>query len=296
MIGVILTLSALAGATNSASRVVKMGTKRAAVLDMATWFRYGTMLILNAANLRHPGIAHGFFGRRGGVSEGIFASLNCGPGSGDDRDKVIENRRRAMQPLGVARLVTLYQIHSPKAVIVTQPWDVGENPQADAMATNLPGVALGILTADCAPVLFADAEAGVIGAAHSGWKGARGGVVESTVAAMESLGASRARIAAAVGPCISQPSYEVDTKFRDGFVAGDASNVRFFAAGARAGHFHFDLEAYVTMRLKQAGLAQIEALSVDTYARDADFFSYRRATHKGEKDYGREISAIALTP
>ncbi len=254
------------------------------------------MLILSAKNLAAPRIAHGFFGRQGGVSEGIFASLNCGPGSGDDRAKVMENRRRAMLPLGEALLVTLYQIHSPKAVIVTQPWAVGESPQADAMATNLPGLALGILTADCAPVLFADAEAGVIGAAHAGWKGALGGVVESTVAAMESLGASRARIAAAVGPCISQPSYEVDAKFRDGFIAGDATNARHFVTGARTGHFHFDLEAYVAVRLQEAGIATIETLSACTYARSSDFFSYRRATHMGEKDYGREISAIALLP
>jgi len=254
------------------------------------------MLILSAKNLTAPRIAHGFFGRQGGVSEGIFASLNCGPGSGDDRGKVMENCRRAMLPLGEPLLATLYQIHSPKAVIVTQPWEIGESPQADAMATNVPGLALGILTADCAPVLFADAKAGVIGAAHAGWKGALGGVVESTVAAMESLGASRARIAAAVGPCISLSSYEVDGKFRDGFIAGDASNARFFVSGARAGYSHFDLEAFVASRIQESGIGSIETLSACTYARDADFFSYRRATHKGEKDYGREISAIALSP
>ena len=254
------------------------------------------MLILRAQNLFLPRIAHGFFGRQGGVSDGIYASLNCGPGSGDDRVKVIENRRRAMQALGAdARLLTLYQIHSAKAVTVTEPWEIGESPEADGLATAVPGIALGMLTADCAPVLLADAKAGVIGAAHAGWKGALDGVVESTVAAMEKLGAVRGRIAAAIGPCISQASYEVDGEFRANFTRADSANARFFAPGDREGYFRFDLEAYVAMRLDDAGLADVEALSACTYARAGDFYSFRRATHAGEKDYGREVSAIMLT-
>jgi YfiH family protein len=223
---------------------------------------------------------HGFFTRRGGVSGGIFASLNCGPGSGDARADVTENRRRAGEALG-ARLLTLYQIHSAEAVVVTGPWDTG--PQADAMATNLPGLALGILTADCAPVLFADCEARVIGAAHAGWKGAAGGVTDAAIAAMESLGARRGRIAAAIGPCISQANYETGPEFRERFPA------RFFAGS------HFDLEGYVAERLAESGIAEIERLGACTYAREEDFFSYRRATHRGEKDYGRQVSAIVLT-
>ena len=254
------------------------------------------MLILRAKNLSRPRLAHGFFGRQGGVSEGIYASLNCGPGSGDDRAKVIENRRRAMQALGAdGRLLTLYQIHSSKAVTVTQPWEIGESPQADAMVTNLPGLALGMLTADCAPVLLADTEAGVIGAAHAGWKGALDGIVESTVAAMAKLGAVRGRIAAAIGPCISQANYEVEGEFRANFTSADSANARFFAPGDREGYFRFDLEAYVAMRLDDAGIADVEALAACTYARAGDFYSFRRATHAGEKDYGREVSAIMLT-
>ncbi|MGC9954068.1 MAG: peptidoglycan editing factor PgeF [Rhizomicrobium sp.] len=251
------------------------------------------MLILRAKNLSLPRIAHGFFGRQGGVSEGIYASLNCGPLSGDDRAKVIENRRRVTETFGpAARLLTLYQIHSPKTVTVTAPWEIGESPEADAMVTNLPGLALGMLTADCAPVLLADVEAGVIGAAHAGWKGALDGVVESTVAAMEELGAARARIAAAIGPCISQANYEVDGEFRANFTRADSANARFFVP--RDGYFRFDLESYVALRLDDAGITDIEALSVCTYARAADFYSFRRATHAGEKDYGREVSAIML--
>jgi YfiH family protein len=254
------------------------------------------MLVLRAKNLSLPRIAHGFFGRQDGVSQGIYASLNCGPGSGDERAKVIENRRRVMAFLGTdTRLVTLYQIHSPNTVTVTAPWEIGESPQADAMVTNLPGLALGILTADCAPVLLADADAGVIGAAHAGWKGALDGVVASAVTAMEKLGAVRARIAAAIGPCISQASYEVDSIFRARFVETDSANARFFVPNDRAGHFRFDLEDYVATRLGDAGVANIDKLSACTYARSADFFSFRRATHKKEKDYGREVSAIVLT-
>jgi polyphenol oxidase len=253
------------------------------------------MQILRAKNLVLPRVAHGFFGRQGGASEGIFASLNCGPGSGDDRAKVVENRRRAMDALGGGKLVTLYQIHSAKVVSVTAPWEIGQSPEADATVTNVPGLALGMLTADCAPVLLADAEAGVIGAAHAGWKGALGGVTDSAVAAMEKLGAVRGRIAAAVGPCIAQASYEVDREFRAAFL-GDANiNAKFFVPSDRADFFRFDLESYVAMRLERAGVAGIERISADTYAREGDFYSFRRATHRGEKDYGRELSAIMLT-
>jgi len=254
------------------------------------------MLTLRSKNLSLPRIVHGFFGRQGGVSEGIYASLNCGPGSGDNRIKVMENRRRATETLGAdLRLLTLFQIHSPNAVAVAAPWDVGESPQADAMVTNVAGLALGVLTADCAPVLLADAEAGVIGAAHAGWKGALTGVVAATVAAMEKLGAERARIAAAIGPCISQASYEVDGPFRAGFTDADSANTGFFAPGDRAGYFRFDLDGYVAKRLADAGIVNIEKSSACTYARPADFFSFRLATHRGEKDYGREVSAIALS-
>jgi YfiH family protein len=251
------------------------------------------MLVLTSSNLTLPGIAHGFFGRSGGISDGLYSSLNCGPGSDDVPARVAENRRRALQALGAKALNTLYQIHSPNVVTVTEGWQQG--PQADGMVTATPGIALGILTADCAPVLFADAETRVIGAAHAGWKGALGGVLEATLAAMETLGAQRRRIAAAIGPCISQANYETGPEFRVRFVAADARNARFFVPSARADHHRFDLEAYVSERLKVAGVDKIAGLGACTYARAADFFSFRRATHRGEKDYGREISAILLT-
>ena len=252
------------------------------------------MLILRAENLKNSQIAHGFFGRQGGVSAGIYAALNCGPGSGDDRGHVVANRRRAVKSLGVERLCTLYQIHSAKAVAVTAPWEIEGSPQADALATNVPGIALGILTADCAPVLLADAEARVIGAAHAGWKGALDGVTDSAIAAMEKLGAARGRIAAAIGPCIGKASYEVDKVFCAAFLKADSGNAAYFAASDRAEFYRFDLESYVAMRLESAGLKNIERLSADTYARENDFYSFRRATHRSEADYGRELSAIAL--
>jgi polyphenol oxidase len=251
------------------------------------------MLVQHANNLKHGKIAHGFFGRTGGVSTGIYASLNCGPGSGDAPASVGENRARVAQHLG-AELVTLYQIHSDKAVNVNAPWG-NDRPQADAMATATPDIALGILTADCAPVLFADHQARVIGAAHAGWKGALGGVIESVLAAMENLGANRARIAAAIGPCIAQDSYEVGAEFRDRFADTDSANARFFVPSNKPGHFRFALEGYVAHRLTTAGVSNIEPLHADTYAREADFFSFRRTTHRGEPDYGRQISAIVLT-
>jgi hypothetical protein len=191
-------------------------------------------------------------------------------------------------------LLTLYQIHSANTVTVTAPWNLGEGPQADAMVTRKRNIALGILTADCAPVLLADTEAGVIGAAHAGWKGALGGVTDSSIAAMEALGAKRNRIAAAIGPCISQANYEVGFEFRDRFVAADSRNIRYFAASDRADHFRFDLEGYVEMRLDEAGVASIARCSACTYVHEGDFFSFRRATHRSETDYGRQVSAIVL--
>ena len=252
------------------------------------------MLIVKAANLTSPRIGHGFFGRPGGVSTGVYAGLNCGPGSGDVSEAVSENRRRAMAALGNATLVTCYQVHSATAVTVTAPWEIGAAPHADAMVTKVPGLALGILTADCAPVLLADAEAGVIGAAHAGWKGALGGVTDSVMAAMEALGARRTRIAAAVGPCIAAASYEVDGVFRDRFVTAEADNAAFFTAVTPTGHCRFNLEAYVVKRLRLAGVTDVTALHVDTYADASAFFSFRRATHRGESDYGRNLSAITL--
>lgn len=253
------------------------------------------MLTLRADILADASIAHGFFGRTGGVSTGIFASLNCGPGSGDERGKVIENRRRALEQLQPgATLLTLYQIHSPKPVVVTEPWEIGRAPQADAMVTSRPGLALGILTADCAPVLLADAEAKVIGAAHAGWKGALAGVIESAIAAMESLGANRQRIAAAVGPCISQANYEVGPEFESRFRDADPGHARHFAPSNAANHWRFDLSGYVAERLQASHVENIETIPACTYAREEDFFSFRRATHRGETDYGRQLSAILL--
>lgn len=250
------------------------------------------MLILRADSLDAPGIAHGFFGRSGGVSHGIYESLNCGLGSADDITHVIENRRRVQSSLGADTLCTLYQVHSAKTVMVDTPWITG--PEADAMATRTKGIALGILSADCAPVLLADSEAGVIGAAHAGWKGALGGIVESAISAMEQLGASRARIAAAIGPCISQANYEVTDAFRERFVQAAATNERFFAAGTRPGHRQFDLDGFVADRLQRAGVDNVSRLFRCTYAHEGEFFSFRRATHRRETDYGREISAIVL--
>lgn len=249
--------------------------------------------MLTASSLSNAtGIAHGFFGRKGGVSEGIFHSLNCGPGSGDVREHVMENRRRALSALGGTHLVTLYQIHSPNAVIVTEAWEQG--PRADAMVTNVSGLALGILTADCAPVLFADAQARVIGATHAGWKGAISGVIESALEKMESLGADRARIRAAIGPCISQQNYEVGPEFIARFSEADKSNERFFVPSDKSGHWRFDLSGYVEARLRAAGVARAERLDACTYGREEDFYSFRRATHRDERDYGRQLSAIVL--
>ena len=248
--------------------------------------------IIRAAMLE--GVPHGFFGRRGGVSTGVCAGLNVGWGADDDRAAVAENRRRAVAAVAPgARLVTVHQVHSPDARYAAAPWPDDARPHADAIVTDRPGLALGILTADCTPVLLADAEAGVIGAAHAGWKGAFAGVIESTLAAMEAIGATRARVAAAIGPVIARKSYEVDEAFARRFAEADPANERFFTPG-RAGHQQFDLEAYVLARLAAAGVTRAEALGLDTYSDPEGFFSYRRATHKGEPTYGRQISLIAL--
>ena len=239
-------------------------------------------------------VPHGFLGRRGGVTTGPTASLDLGARGAPPTETLIENRRRAVAAvLPGGRLVTVYQVHSPDAVTIVEPFDERLRPHADAMVTDRPGLALGILTADCAPVLLADREAGVVGAAHAGWKGAFGGVTDSTVAAMEALGARRERIAAAIGPCIARASYEVDEAFLRRFADADPENERFFAAG-RPGHHQFDLEAYVAHRLALAGLRTIETLREDTYSQPDRFYSYRRATHRGEPDYGRGISIIGL--
>jgi YfiH family protein len=239
-------------------------------------------------------VPHGFLGRRGGVSTGILAGLNVGSGSGDEREAITENRRRAVDAiLPDAPLATVFQVHSADAVIADSPWPQEERPKADAMATDRPGLLLGIVTADCAPVLLADTKAGVIGAAHAGWRGAVAGVTDSAIAAMESLGASRERIAAAVGPCIAQPSYEVDEAFRHHFVDMDPGNERFFVADSE-GRPHFDLPGYVRHRLLAAGIGEVETILLDTYADPDRFYSYRRSTHRGEPDYGRQISLIGL--
>lgn len=241
------------------------------------------------------GVAHGFLGRRGGVSTGVVAGLNVGTGSADDPAAIAENRRRAAEAvLPGARLVTLYQVHSADALAVIEPFEERLRPRADALVTDRPGLALGILTADCAPVLLADREAGVVGAAHAGWKGAIGGVTDSTIGLMETLGAKRERIAAAVGPCIARASYEVDNGFFRRFAEADPANERFFADG-KPGHFQFDLEAYVAHRLASAGIRTVEALGLDTYSDESRFYSFRRATHRREPDYGRQIAIIGIS-
>ena len=237
-------------------------------------------------------VAHGFLGRRGGVSSGC--DLDMGRRGQAPTPDLIENRARIVAAvLPGARWATVHQVHSADVAIVTEPYDDDARPQADALVTDRPGLLLGVLTADCAPVLFADREAGVIGAAHAGWKGALAGVTDATIAAMETLGARRERIAAAVGPCIAWASYEVDDAFAQRFGESDPANERFFAPG-KPGHHQFDLEAHVVHRLAAAGLTRIEALGLDTYADEVRFFSYRRATHAQEADYGRQISVIGL--
>jgi polyphenol oxidase len=251
---------------------------------------------VNVEALTHPllaGAAHGFLGRKGGVSTGDLAGLNVSY-SEDDPALTSENRRRAVEAvLPGGTLQTCFQIHSPDVVTVTEPWADTDRPHADALVTNRPGLVLGVLTADCAPVLFCDAQAGVVGAAHAGWKGAFTGVTDATIAAMEALGASRDRIAAVVGPCIAQKSYEVDAGFEARFLDQAGENERFFRAG-REGHAWFDLEGYVASRLRDAGLRRVGMLGEDTYAQEERFYSFRRATHRSEPGYGRQISLIAL--
>ena len=247
--------------------------------------------------IRAPSLAavpHGFLGRRGGVSTGALAGLNIGYGSKDERDAIAENRERAVAAvLPGAELATVHQVHSANVTYVERPWPQDERPHADGMVTNRADLLLGILTADCAPVLFADVEAGVIGAAHAGWRGALAGVTDMTITTMERLGAQRDRIAAVVGPCIAQQSYEVDDVFRARFVEADPANATFFmsVAGSKP---HFDLPGYVASRLQAAGIASIDVVGVDTYAASDRFYSFRRATHRGEVDYGRQVSLIGL--
>jgi len=242
------------------------------------------------------GIRHGFFTRAGGVSTGIYRGLNCGVGSEDAPQAVAENRRRlaAALGLGAERLLTLYQIHSPDVIHVETPWAAAARPKADALVTQLPGLALGATAADCSPVLFAEPQAQVIGAAHAGWKGALGGVLEATINAMEQIGADRSRIRAAIGPTISQANYEVGDEFRARFEASDPDHGRFFAPAARAGHAMFDLPGFVRARLAAAGIDKIEDLGLCTYADEESFYSYRRSVHRAEADYGRHVHAIAL--
>lgn len=253
------------------------------------------LLVLTAGVLGHPSLRHAFFTREGGVSEGRYASMNCGLGSADAPELVRENRARAMACLGLsaAALRTVRQVHSSRAVVV-EDWE--ERPQADGLVTRTPGLALGILTADCAPVLLADAEAGVIGAAHAGWRGAKDGILEATLAAMESLGARREAVAAAVGPCIRQLSYEVTADFRADFASDEPESAGFFISARKDGRFQFDLAGYVAKRLRSIGIEAPEVLAHDTCADARRFFSYRRITLDGGGDYGRQLSAIALLP
>jgi len=245
-----------------------------------------------------PGVAHAFFTRQDGVSGGIYRSLNCGFGSGDDPARVAANRARAMERLGLPApaLVTVHQVHSPDVVTVETPWAPAAAPKADALVTTRPGVALGILTADCAPILLVDAEARVAGAAHAGWRGAVTGVAEATVAAMERLGARRGRIRAAIGPCIGADSYEVGAEFPAPFLAQNPAAERHFSPGRRPGKLQFDLSGYVADRLGRLGLGAVDRLDRDTCTEEERFFSYRRACLRGEPDYGRFLSAVALAP
>jgi len=241
-------------------------------------------------------IRHAFFTREGGVSSGVYATLNGGVGSSDAPGNVAENRARMAAALGVApeRLLTAYQIHSPDVVVAEEPWTQENRPRADAIVTRTPRLAVGVSTADCGPLLFADAEAGVIGAAHAGWRGALTGVIEAAVAAMQRLGAKRARIVAALGPAIRQPNYEVGPEFVARFMTADPGNARFFAPSERAGHAMFDLAGYIAERLERAGIDEFYDLALCNYAEPERFYSYRRTTNLGERDYGRHINAIAL--
>jgi YfiH family protein len=249
---------------------------------------------LRAAALDLPGVRHAFFTRQGGVSEGLYASLNGGVGSADSPAAVAENRARMAAALGVApeRLLVPYQVHSPDVATVAEPWAPGPRPRCDAIVTVTPDLALAVTGADCGMILFADAQARVVGAAHAGWKGARDGVIEATVAAMTALGAQVKRIVAVLGPCIAQASYEVGPEFVAAFAA-DPEAPRYFVESRNAGRSMFDLHGYIGLRAARAGVKFVD-LGFDTYADEARFFSYRRKTHRGEADYGRLVSAIAL--
>ena len=244
-----------------------------------------------------PGLRHAFFSREGGVSGGIYAGLNGGLGSGDDPANVAENRRRMAEQMGVGpeHFLSVWQIHSPDAVVVTGPWQGSARPKADAMVTRTEGLAIGVTTADCGPILFVDPNARVIGAAHAGWKGALTGIVESTVDAMEKLGAERSGIVAAIGPLIRQHSYEVGGEFVERFMEQDAENALFFVPSTREGHAMFDLAGFIRTRLENAGVLMIDDTGIDTYS-DERFYSYRRSVHRGEPDYGRHVHSIALAP
>ena len=244
-----------------------------------------------------PGLRHAFFSREGGVSAGIYEGLNAGIGSYDDPGHVAENRRRMAEQMGVAptHFLTAHQVHSPDVVVATMPWETTARPRADAIVTRTEGLSIGATAADCGPILFVDPNARVIGAAHAGWKGALTGVVESTIAAMEKLGADRSRMIAAIGPLIRQPSYEVGGEFVERFIEADAENGRFFIPSARNGHSMFDLGGFIRMRLENAGILLIDDTGIDTYA-DERFYSYRRSVHRKEPDYGRHVHAIALEP
>ncbi|MBL8574296.1 MAG: peptidoglycan editing factor PgeF [Hyphomicrobiaceae bacterium] len=253
---------------------------------------------ITADALSAPGLRHGFFTRAGGVSSGLYASLNLGLGSADDRARILENRARVAAALGVGALSLHlpYQVHSPDVAVIREPWpEAAERPKVDAVVTGVPGLAIGVLTADCGPILFADRHARVVGAAHAGWKGAIGGVLEATIAAMEAEGASRANIAAVLGPTISGPAYEVGPEFIARFEAEDPDHARFFSPSGRPGHALFDLPAFILMRLRRAGIGQAASLDLCTYGDEARFFSYRRSTHRAEPDYGRLCSAIVIS-
>jgi hypothetical protein len=253
---------------------------------------------LRSPILEHDSIAHGFFGRAGGVSKGLYASLNTGLGTNDDPGDVRENRARCARSLGVGaeRLLTLHQTHSSAVVIVREPFDMSRRPEADAMATDRPGMALGVLAADCMPVLFADIEARVIGAAHAGWRGALAGVLEATVDAMQSLGADPSRIAAALGPCLRRPNFEVGLDLVEAFTGKYGEAARFFASGRTADKRQFDLAGFARERLAAKGVTAFDDLDACTLGDPASWFSYRASRHRREDDYGRNLSAIALTP
>jgi polyphenol oxidase len=252
--------------------------------------------MIESEHLKHKGIAHGFFTRGGGHSTGIFASLNCGYGSGDDADLVKMNRDVVARAIGVAegQVVTAHQVHSADVVEVTKVWPVDGRPQVDGLVCRTKGIGIGVLTADCGPVLFSDAEAGVIGCCHAGWKGALSGVTDATVAAMVELGAIRENIIAVLGPTISREAYEVGPEFPKPFLEQSSAHGLFFVPSVKEGHFMFDLPAYLRKRMSTLGLKAVEDLALCTYSDEARFYSYRRATHRGEADYGRLISTIAL--